>query len=462
MIYELKKPNKQSMFRRLSTLMEPVKKEKIVVILGSTATGKSDLSIQLATHFNGEIINSDSMQLYKNVDIVTNKHPIEERNNIPHHLMDFLPLSESYNLSLFEKDCNQKIKELLGNSKLPIIVGGTHYYLQALFNKTISEEYSRDLWTEKERNFLKENQFNTQVLYDELTKVDPVIASKWHPNDQTKLYNMLKIYYSTKEKPSDIYLSQEFSMKYDVLFLWVYSKPEILNKRLDNRVDGMFDKGALEEVKYLYEKFKEYNIGENREEKMKSGIWQVIGFKEFLPWLEDDCQDQKKFDQGKEVMKIKTRQYAKSQIKWIKNTLVPDIKGKNLFVLNASDLNEWKGKVENRAIDITQNFLKDLDIDKFEQTPEELSDLLDKTKLEKFQSVKNPIELKLNLAPFTCDNCTDKKGKPLVIIGQEKFKEHLNSNKHKHVLQYIAKKRKFEEWKKQQEEKEKEEGNVDI
>ncbi|CAI8497936.1 unnamed protein product [Hanseniaspora opuntiae] len=175
------------MIRQLSKAMDTAKKEKIVVILGSTATGKSDLSIQLATRFNGEIINSDSMQLYKNVDIVTNKHPMEERKGVPHHLMDFLPLTDSYNLSLFEKDCNQKIKELLQDSKLPIIVGGTHYYLQALFNKTISEEYSRELWTDEEREFLKENQNNSHVLYEELKRVDPVIASKWHPNDVTKI-----------------------------------------------------------------------------------------------------------------------------------------------------------------------------------------------------------------------------------------------------------------------------------
>ena len=240
-------------------------------------------------------------------------------------------------------------------------------------------------------------------------------------------------------------------MKYDVLFLWVYSTPEILNKRLDDRVDKMFDRGALEEINFLYEKFKEYNICENREEKMKSGIWQVIGFKEFLPWLEDGCKDPKKFEEGKEIMKIKTRQYAKSQIKWIKKTLIPDIKGKNLFVLNASDLSKWNDIVENRAAEITESFLNDLDIDKFEQTPEELSDLLDKDKLEKLENIKNPIELKLNVSQFTCDKCKDKQGNPIVIIGKDKFKEHLNSNKHKHTLQYIAKKRKYEEWKKQQE-----------
>lgn len=450
------------MLKWMSKLMSPTKKEKIVVILGSTATGKSDLSIQLATKFNGEIINSDSMQLYKEVDIVTNKHPIEERNGIPHHLMDFLPLTGSYNLSLFEKDCNQKINELHEKSKLPIVVGGTHYYLQALFNKTVDKEYSMDTWTEEERKFLEENKNNSQALYDELKRIDPVIATKWHPNDLTKIYNQLKIYYSTKKKPSEIYLSQEFSMKYDVLFLWVYSKPEILNQRLDDRVDNMFGKGALEEVKFLYEKFKELNICEDREEKMRSGIWQVIGFKEFLPWLEDDCQDQKKFDEGKEIMKIKTRQYAKSQIKWIKKTLIPDIKGKNLFVLDASDLNEWKDKVENRATVITEDFLKGLNVDKYEQTPDELSDLLDQSQLKKLQDIKNPIELKLNQASFTCDKCTDKNGKPFVVVGQDLYKQHMTSNRHKHVLQQLARKRKFEEWKKEQEEKKSKEDNVDI
>ena len=195
---------------------------------------------------------------------------------------------------------------------------------------------------------------------------------------------------------------------------------------------------------------------------MRAGIWQVIGFKDFLPWLEDDCQDQKKFDEGKEIMKIKTRQYAKSQIKWIKNTLIPDIKGKNLFVLDATDLNKWKDKVENRATAITEDFLKGLDVDRHEQTPDELSDLLNQSKLKKIQDIKNPIELKLNQSSFICDKCTDKNGKPFVVVGQELYKQHMTSNRHKHVLQKLAKKRKFEEWKKEQEEKKNGKDEVDI
>ncbi|OBA28103.1 tRNA isopentenyltransferase [Hanseniaspora valbyensis NRRL Y-1626] len=432
-------------------------KQKIIVILGSTATGKSDISIQLATKFNGEIINSDSMQIYKDVDIVSNKHPMEERNGIPHHLMDFLPLTESYNLKLFEKQCNEKINEIHSRSKLPIVVGGTHYYLQALFNKCINETISKENWTSEQKLFIKENEFNPSKLYEELNKIDPLMANKWHPNDNKRVLRMIEIYYSTGNKPSDIYLSQDLSLRYDTLFFWVYSDAEILNQRLDSRVDKMFDNGATEEVQFLYKKFKEYKIDEDLEENMKSGIWQVIGFREFLPWLESGCTDKKLFEEGKTIMKTKTRQYAKKQIKWIKNTLIPDIKGENMFILDASDLKEWSDNVEDRAACIAKNFLEGNDITKFNKSPERLSNLLDFSALKNLENVSNPIELKLNQDKFVCENCKDKNGKNLIIVGEDTYKLHLSGRKHKQGLHYMTKRMKFENWKKEQENKTKKE-----
>ena len=432
-------------------------KQKIIVILGSTATGKSDLSIQLATKFNGEIINSDSMQIYKDVDIVSNKHPIEERNGIPHHLMDFLPLTESYNLKLFEKQCNEKINEIHSRSKLPIVVGGTHYYLQALFNKSINETISKENWTPEQKLFIKENEFNPSKLYEELNKIDPLMAKKWHPNDNKRVLRMIEIYYSTGDKPSDIYLNQDLSLRYDTLFFWVYSDAEILNQRLDSRVDKMFENGATEEVQFLYKKFKEYKIEEDLEENMKSGIWQVIGFREFLPWLESDCTDKKLFEEGKTIMKTKTRQYAKKQIKWIKNTLIPDIKGENMYILDASDLKEWSDNVEDRAACIAKNFLEGKDITKFNKSPEILSNLLDFSALKNLENVSNPIELKLNQDKFVCESCKDKNGKNLIIVGEDTYKLHLSGRKHKQGLHYMAKRMKFENWKKEQESKTKKE-----
>lgn len=427
------------------------------MILGSTATGKSDLSIQLATKFNGEVINSDSMQIYKDIEIVSNKHPIKERNGIIHHLMDFLPLNESYNLKMFEKQCNDRIHEVHSRSKLPIVVGGTHYYLQALFNKTIDEKISKDDWTEAQKTFLRENECNATKLYEELNRIDPLMAKKWHPNDNKRVLRMIEIYYSTNKKPSDIYLNQDLSMRYDTLFFWVYSDAEILKQRLDSRVDKMFDIGAAKEIQFLYEKYKEYKIEEEFDENMKSGIWQIIGFREFLPWLKSGSENKKLFEEGKEVMKTKTNQYAKKQIKWIKNTLIPDIKGKNLFVLDATDLKEWSENVEDRAECIAKNFLEDRDITKFDQTPDRLRYLLDFSKLKQLEDTTNPIQLKLDQNKFVCESCKDKKGNPLIIIGEDTYALHLSGKKHKQGLRYTAKRMKFEHWKKEQREKTEEE-----
>ncbi|XBW35868.1 hypothetical protein QEN19_001440 [Hanseniaspora menglaensis] len=425
-------------------------KKKVIVILGSTATGKSDLSVELAIKFNGEVINSDSMQIYKDVDIVSNKHPIEERKGVPHHLMNFLPLTESYNLKLFEEQCNDKIKEIHSRSKIPIIVGGTHYYLQALFNKSINETISKDDWTEEQKTFVKENEFNSTKLYEELKRIDPVMAKKWHPNDNKRVLRMIEIYYSTGDKPSDIYLKQELSMRYETVFFWLYSDADVLNQRLDSRVDKMFTRGAIDEVKFLYEKFQEYNIEEDLEENMKSGIWQVIGFKEFLPWLKGGCTNDKLFEEGKTVMKTKTRQYAKKQIKWIKNTLIPDIKGKNLFILDATDLTLWKENVDDRATTISKNFLKEKDVSKFDQAPERIAYLLDLKKLANLEKVSNPIQLKLEQDKFICNTCKDKNGDSLVIVGEDTYTLHITGRKHKQGLQYMAKRMKFENWKKEQ------------
>lgn len=289
---------------------------KVIVIAGTTGVGKSQLSIQLAQKFNGEVINSDSMQVYKGVPIITNKHPIEERNGITHHVMNHVDWTEEYYLHRFEKECNDAIKDIHSRGKIAIVVGGTHYYLQCLFNKHV-DSGSKEL-TSEENQIL--NSEDPELVYDTLKKCDPEIACKFHPNDTRRVQRMLEIFYRSGRKPSETFAEQKTTLLYDTLFFWLYSDPDPLNKRLDDRVDKMLETGGMEEINELYNFFKAKNYESGQ---CENGVWQVIGFKEFLPWLTH--QPSVSLEDCVERMKIRTRQYAKKQVKWIKKMLIPDI-----------------------------------------------------------------------------------------------------------------------------------------
>lgn len=389
-------------------------KPKVVVIVGTTGVGKSQLSIQLATKFNGEIINSDSMQVYKGVPIITNKHPIEERNKIEHHVMDHVDWNEEYYLHRFEKECLDSIKAIHKKGKIPIIVGGTHYYLQTLFNKCV-ENKSRQP-TKDELLIL--NSDDSVLIYNTLSSIDPVIASKYHPNDRRRIYRMLEMFYTTGKKPSDTFASQITSLKYDTLFFWVYSSPDELSKRLDARVDKMLKIGAINEIKELY---KYYLDNKFSHEQCENGVWQVIGFKEFLPWLENDPNV--KLEDCIERMKIKTRQYAKKQVKWIRKMLIPDLNGQ-IYLLNATDLIKWDDNVATRANKILNNFI-DGQIIGEKYAPEGFTSLLsticESTSPKKRDDWKH----------FKCPICRNKGDKELLVIGEENWKIHLNSRRHR-------------------------------
>lgn len=162
---------------------------------------------------------------------------------------------------------------------------------------------------------------------------------------------MLEIYYKTGKKPSETFNEQKITLKFDTLFLWLYSKPEPLFQRLDDRVDDMLERGALQEIKQLYEY---YSQNKFTPEQCENGVWQVIGFKEFLPWLTGKTDDNTvKLEDCIERMKTRTRQYAKRQVKWIKKMLIPDIKG-DIYLLDATDLSQWDTNASQRAIAISQ------------------------------------------------------------------------------------------------------------
>lgn len=396
------------------------------------------------------------MQVYKGLPNITNKHPLEERDGIPHHVMDHVGWDEDYFIHRYSKEANAAIEDIHNRGKVPIIIGGTHYYLSSLIfnNKTIDEQ---------KKEIVEKSLTPDQVLildgpveniFQTLQQIDPVIAEKFHPNDKRKLRRALEIYYTTGEMPSQMYHEQkleeleESSLRYNTLLFWVYSDQEVLIPRLDKRVDKMMEGGAVDEIKEMYKVYKE------DEPDLTRSVWQVIGFKEFLPWL--TTGEDKLFSEGVERMKIRTRQYAKSQVKWIRKLLAIELQkesrfnfkfGGKLYVLDATDLTQWQNNVNSTGLTIARQFLDNgPDNVSAVQRPERLKHIFPtEESLGKFNSNKK-LGSEKNWKHFTCDVCKDKSGSPLVTVGEDNWKIHEESRKHKKQILYGIKKRKVEEY----------------
>ncbi|EGW30967.1 uncharacterized protein SPAPADRAFT_142348 [Spathaspora passalidarum NRRL Y-27907] len=425
-------------------------KKPIISIVGTTGVGKSQFSIDLAKAINGEIINADSMQVYKKLDIITNKHPMEEREGIPHHVMDHVDWNEKYYLHPFRETAIAAIDDIHARGKIPIVIGGTHYYLQTLLfnNKTVGEVEAEHELSQEQLEILDGP---VDRLFKELQRVDPLIASRYHPQDDRKLRRALEIWYTTGNKASDLYREQKLdeledsSLKYNTLLFWVYCDRQVLNPRLDTRVDKMMELGAVDEINEMYDYFK----SRTPEPVCTSGVWQVIGFKEFLPWLTSGKTDDSLFKEGVERMKIRTRQYAKYQIKWILNMLLIELEkearfnykyGGKLYILDATDLTQWHENVQQRGIEIAKQFLEhgppNVEIP---QAPKHLMHMFTKSKGH-ITSSQKVLDADLKWKHYTCDICKDKSGKPHVMLGKDVYDSHLASRRHKRGV-YAAKKR---------------------
>lgn len=403
------------------------------------------------------------MQVYRGLEIITNKHPMDERMGIPHHVMNHVQWNEEYFIHRFSKEANAAIDDIHSRGKVPIVIGGTHYYLQNLLfnNKTIaqspegSEEGKGEIQLSGDQ--LEILNGPVEILFETLKNIDPVISEKFHPQDKRKLRRALEIYYKTGEKPSTIYHEQkieelgESSLKYNTLLFWVYSDPDVLKERLDKRVDSMMELGAQTEIEEMYDFFEKLDPKPD----CSSGIWQVIGFKEFLPWLEDGKSQKLLFDNGVERMKIRTRQYAKYQVKWIRKLLSVELQkesrfgfkyGGKMYLLDASDLSKWQENVGKIGIKIAEQFLSNGPKSVTEpQAPEHLKELIPgQDFFENFSSNK-VLGSESNWKHYECPVCKDKEGKPLIAVGEESWKIHETSRRHKKLVSAGEKKRKHEE-----------------
>ena len=278
---------------------------RMVAIGGPTATGKTALSVALAKEFGGEVVNADSMQIYRGLDIGTAKPTAEERQGIPHHLMDFLPPEVPYSVADFTAAAAPLIEQLVSAGKLPIVTGGTGLYITSLMKGTAFAPEKTDPAI-RARLQTEADEQGSAALYARLQQIDPAYAEKLHPNNLPRVIRALELFEATGRRMSEqqrAALAAEPPYRSLCICLTCRDRAE-LYRRIDRRMDSMLQNGVLEEAKLVYD---------NRETYRTAA--QAIGYKEFFPYFAgemplNDCANR---------LKQATRNYAKRQLTWFRH-----------------------------------------------------------------------------------------------------------------------------------------------
>ena len=278
-----------------------MKKQKIICVVGPTASGKTGLGIALAKHFDGEVISADSMQIYRDMHIASAAPDDSETDGVPHHLVEFLPYGSSYTVADYVKAAREKIDEIVLRGKMPIIVGGTGLYINSLVNNVEFIESETD-YELRERITKEFDRVGGEEMLEHLREIDPDTAAKLHANDKKRIIRAFEIYESTGNTKS---FNDEQSVKnespYDACMIGItYRDREKLYERINTRVDIMLQNGLLEEAKSAFDK----NLG--------GGAVQAIGHKEFFDYFNSQISR----EEAIENLKRSTRRYAKRQLTW--------------------------------------------------------------------------------------------------------------------------------------------------
>ena len=275
---------------------------KVIIIVGPTCSGKTNLSLLLADRLNTEIISADSRQFYKYLDIGTAKPTADQLAEVKHHFINILNPDENYNVSRFENDALSIIKNLLTNSLIPIVVGGSGLYVKALIDGIfdsagIDEEY---------RNLLlsKRKDFGNEFLYSELKKVDPESASKMLPQNWKRIIRALEVYHLTGKPISFHYSEHKRNFDFQFKQYGLRWDRSTLYKNIENRVDEMLENGLIEETKSILEKGYDKNLNSLN----------TVGYKEILSYLENEID----LETAVRLIKRNTRRYAKRQLTWFR------------------------------------------------------------------------------------------------------------------------------------------------
>lgn len=265
---------------------------KVIVITGPTAVGKTKLSIELAKRYNGEIINADAVQVYKGLDIGSAKVTEEEKEDIPHHLFDIKEVDEEYTIYHYQKDCRKLIKEVQGRGKTPILVGGTGLYIKAAL-------YDYKLTEEKETNTY--DNLTDEELYNKLLELDKnIVIDK---NNRRRLIRALNYY---KENNKSINTNTTNKLLYDAIFIGLTTDRRILYDKINTRVDIMIKEGLLNEVKVFYDK----NI-------RTKPLLNAIGYREIYSYFDGNIS----LEEATDKIKQNSRHYAKRQYTFFNHQL---------------------------------------------------------------------------------------------------------------------------------------------
>lgn len=299
---------------------------KIIVLVGPTAVGKTYASIELAKRFNTEIISADSMQIYKGMDVGTAKITEHEKQNITHHMIDIINPDDIYSVSDFKVESEKIIDRILSENRIPIIVGGSGLYVNSII-------YDLDFGKAKSDNKIREHytalyhEHGADYLYDLLKDVDAEAAEKIHKNNVKRVMRALEVHNITGRKFSETNTDiRKKSEKYDCILIGLSMDRKILYERINERVDKMLSEGLVDEVKSLIDQ------GYNKNLISMQGI----GYKEIIDYLEGTMS----FEESINILKRNTRRFAKRQFTWFLND-------DNVKWFSISSVNEIDNTVDN-------------------------------------------------------------------------------------------------------------------
>ncbi|EIW85343.1 tRNA isopentenyltransferase [Coniophora puteana RWD-64-598 SS2] len=465
----------------------------LIAICGTTGVGKSKLSIELALKLSeklyggrwtgARVINADSMQVYTGLDIITNKVPLAERQGVEHVLMDIKQPGEQYVVGEWVRDAIDIIDETHRRNQIPIVVGGTSYWIQHLIfpNRLVSPSASPSpssvaLPSSELADSVEALPQTLRQLYDNLPEVPPSaavdpeaayslhsllsalddrIASRWHWRDTRKVLRSLHIAKDSSRKPSEIIDEQSQTMvvpRYRTLCFWLYADLPIINPRLDERVDEMIRLGLVDEIRSL-QRLATMNAAHNDPGKPEKqidmsnidftkGIFQSIGFKEFQTYLEASIPDGKLFEAAVETMKQSTRKYAKRQISWIRNKLLPVVNRVNstcsslkealtpTYLLDANELGiKWDTEVRERAEAISIAFVEDEDL----PDPLSLSDTAERM-LAVEEKLTDPTAVLEARRKVVCPICSTDPLQPVMVEEGKEWAVHAKTRLHRRLL----------------------------
>lgn len=279
-------------------------KKPLIILTGPTAVGKTKLSIELAKAVNGQMISADSMQVYRHMDIGTAKIRPEEMHDIPHYLIDVLDPWESFDVVRFQTMAKEALEKIYTAGAIPIVVGGTGFYIQALlYNIDFDENDSETGYRSELQSFT--DRHGVEALHDRLRQVDEKSADMIHPNNIKRVIRALEFYHQTGTRISEHNETQrQKESPYRFVYFVLDDERERIYRRIDQRIDQMLDQGLVAEVKQLRD------MGCTRDMVSMQGL----GYKEILAYLDGECT----LEEAVYILKRDTRHFAKRQLTWFR------------------------------------------------------------------------------------------------------------------------------------------------